>query len=457
MNRLWLLPWVLVTAQAQAATPTLQDFAYRQQIEIETGRPIQELAVPDTVYANVLEADLSDLRVFDHGGGVVPHTLCPAPAAALTEPALKTFTPFPLRAGATPVAGEGGRIEISTADGSNVLITGPGGSKIPAPTGPSAYIVDLRTLKQPVRAIRLNWQSADQASEATISIQSSEDLSQWLTLMPSATLLKTESGGQTLQRARIPLPEREYQFLRLDPGEDGPLPRIESVTAEMVTAADAAPANWVAVNMQPADKNEKAVAFWFNSGRRAPVHSAEVRLPAANMALGVMLQSRDDPEAAWRTRWNGEVFALSSDSALSGQTVVQFEPTTDRFWRLEVLRGAETLRGMHPSLLLGYRPARLRFLAQGEGPYALAYGSARVERQMPACSSLLANLPAEERENLTGQAQPYADQTEGNLAVLRPLPKPTPLRQMLLWGVLIGGALLVVLMALTLMKKLRPD
>jgi hypothetical protein len=310
-------------------------------------------------------------------------------------------------------------------------------------------------VSQPVRAIRLNWRSVDQASEATISLKTSEDLAQWRTLMPNATLLSATSGEQSLQRARIPLPEQRYQFLRIETGASGPLPLIESVTIERMVAPDPVPPTWVEIQAMPPEPKDTATAFWFNAARRAPVHSAEVRLPAANMALGILLQSRDDAAQGWRTRWRGEVFALASDSAQRGQTVVQFEPTTDRYWRLEVQRGAETLRGLSPSLLLGYRPARLRFLAQGAGPYQLAYGSARVERQRPGCDSLLAGLSSGERSRMSGQAEPAGAPLRSNLDALEPPPKPTPLRQLLLWGVLIAGALLVAAMALSLLKKLR--
>jgi hypothetical protein len=457
MKTLLTLTGLLCLVAAHAAeAPTLRDFAWRQTLETD-GRPLQELALPDAVYAHALDPALGDLRVFNRDGGVVPHALCPAPPAREPEPLLETLTPFALQAGVTPVASEGGRIEIRTADGASVVVNGaaPGGS---VPDGPVAYILDLRGREEALRAIRLDWQSADQASEATISLHSSEDLSQWLTLMPSATLLHAQAGGRSLQRARIPLPERPYRFLRIEAGARGPLPRIGSAVAERVSEPELAPPNWFETRALPPDKNESGTAFWFDAGRRAPVHAAEVRLPAANMALGVRLQSRSDAEQPWRTRWQGEVFAIASESAQRNQTVVRFEPSHDRYWRLAVERGAETLRGSVPTLLLGYQPARLRFLAQGEGPFQLAYGSARVPLQAAAgCEQLLAGLSAEERSGQTGQAQVLVMPVRGNLEVLKPLPKPTPLRQILLWAVLIAGALLVAAMALSLLKKLRQD
>jgi hypothetical protein len=414
-----LVLFALTTPSVMAA-PVLQDFAYRQPLDTQPGFPIHELALPDHAYANILNADLSDLRVFDRSGGVVPHAICPGPSATVPE---------------------GGAVVGGT----------------PPQDGVSAYVIDLRSLQQPIRALRLDWQSRDSASEASVRITSSDDLAQWQTLMPSAILLKAGDGAQTLQRARIPLPEGNYSFLRFERGELGPLPQINSVVVEIPTPSEPAPVNWIEAQPQAADSQDKHPSFLFSTTRRAPMHTAEIRLPASNMALGVALQSRDDAALGWQTRWSGEVFALSSDNAQREHTVIQFSTTHDRFWRLQVLRGAETLRDLSPQLLLGYQPAQLRFLAQGEAPYQLAYGSARVELLRPGCDSLLSHMSKEDREIATGQAITLGPPSTGNLNVLKPLPKPTPLRQILLWGVLVAGALLVAAMALSLLRKLRQE
>jgi hypothetical protein len=453
-----LVLFTLTTPSVMAA-PVLQDFAYRQPLDTQPGFPIHELALPDHAYANILNADLSDLRVFDRSGGVVPHAICPAPSAAVSEPRLETFLPFPLLAGTRASTGDGGRIDLTTADGTVLTVT-EGGAVVggtPPQDGVSAYVIDLRSLQQPIRALRLDWQSRNSASETSVRITSSDDLAQWQTLMPSAILLKAGDGAQALQRARIPLPEGNYSFLHFERGELGPLPQINSVVVEIPTPSEPVPVNWVESQPQAADSQDKHPSFLFSTTRRAPMHTAEIRLPASNMALGVALQSRDDAAQGWQTRWSGEVFALSSDHAQREHTVIRFSTTHDRLWRLQVLRGAETLRDLSPQLLLGYRPAQLRFLAQGEAPYQLAYGSARVELVRPSCDSMLSHMSKEDREIATGQAITIGPPSSGNLNVLKPLPKPTPLRQMLLWGVLVAGALLVAAMALSLLRKLRQE
>lgn len=458
----WLALWLPLAAADEARVPTQRDFAYGMRVAVPAGSPLVEMELPDAVYAGVLNDNLSDLRVFEQGGGIVPHTLCPAPAPKAVEPRLEDLPVFPLRAGQSLRAGEGARIEVKTASGTELSVTEPGAAAPADADRLSAYVLDLRALKQPVTALRFDWSTSDAASETSLRIQASEDLEQWRTLMQSATLLRAQAGGQQLQRARIPLPETKFAFLRVEPAGDAPLPQINGVTAELRTASEAAVPAWVPAMTVSADKTEEGTAFWFDVQRLAPMHTAEVRLPAQNMALVIRLQSRADHEQSWRERWQGEVFALASmEEAAQGPrqySLVHFAPTTDRYWQVKVLRGAETLHGMQPALQLGYQPARLRFLAQGEPPYLVAYGSARVEdRAAAACEQLLASLPREVRERVTGQAQIESSNVLNNPAALRPLPKPTPVRQMVLWGVLVAGALLVLAMAATLIKKLRQE
>lgn len=453
---LTLLP---LAVQAETKLPTKRDFAYGVNVVSMSGHSILEMPLPDDVYAGALNNNLSDLRVFDQSGGILPHEICHAPAVEPAPPRMAELQLFPLRAGERAQAARGAHIEITTASGTGVSITEPGTQQPAAEANAvSAYIVDLRQIDDPVVALRFNWSTADAASEAALRIEASEDLESWREVMQNVTLLRARAGGVELQRARIPIPEHRYQFLRFEPTGGAPLPLLQSVTAERLAVSEAPRPHWVAAQPQAADKTEKATAFWFDAARVAPLHTAQLQLPAANMALVVSLQSRASDETAWRSRWSGEIFALQMGDAQRNHTLVHFSPTNDRYWRVEVLRGAETLRGMQPSLQLGYQPARLRFIRQGDEPFLLAYGSARVAPDAPpGCGQLLGRLSKKEQQEMTGQAQIESSNALNNPSALKPLPKPTPVRQMVLWGVLIAGALLVLAMAATLMKKLRQD
>lgn len=95
------------------------------------------------------------------------------------------------------------------------------------------------------------------------------------------------------------------------------------------------------------------------------------------------------------------------------------------------------------------------FLAQGQPPYALVAGSARAQRTDAPLGAMLQALrrergarwqPAQAR--LAAQAQPLAGD-----AALQPAAAPRDWKRWLLWGLLVGGALLVGGFAVSLLRS----
>ena len=88
-----------------------------------------------------------------------------------------------------------------------------------------------------------------------------------------------------------------------------------------------------------------------------------------------------------------------------------------------------------PQLYLGYRPVRLRFLAQGSAPYTVAFGSRRAEIAAPArCDALLAGLGTRDLAALVVEGFPSATTALGGDAAYKAPPKRTPVRLVILWG-----------------------
>lgn len=94
----------------------------------------------------------------------------------------------------------------------------------------------------------------------------------------------------------------------------------------------------------------------------------------------------------------------------------------------------------------------------GPEPFVLAYGSARVPpAQRPDCGTLLGPMPEAEQASLIGAAEVVAapDAAFGGAEVLAPPPKPTPVRQIVLWIVLVLGTAVLVGMAVSLLRRMR--
>ena len=439
-------------AAAAADTPTLKSFAYGLLVESEVGRPAHQFTLPDEVYQRVTRSDLGDLRVFNAGGIVVPHALCTGPetsAASVTERPLPVF---PLNRPRPARAQGDGRITVQTPGGTSVQVIEGGGSAALTPTveGPAdGFVVDASGVTDALRALRLAWSTPDGASEAQVSVEASEDLNAWRTIVGGTTLLHVSAEGQALDRSHIDLPEARYRYLRLVRNV-GPAVVISGVSADVVQPGATSALRWFAA----APLADEDGAFVYDGAHLAPVQEARVELSTPNMALNVALDSRAGTEQAWRTRWSGDVTSVGG----AGAKATAFAAATDSLWRVRVLRGAESLGGGRPTLKLGYHAARVRFLAQGDGPFVVGYGSARVlPAETTSCDGLLPDVPAAERAELIGAASvsPAPAGAFGGAEVLTPPAKPTPVRQIVLWAVLLLGAAGLVAMALSLLRRLR--
>ena len=452
-KRCFALSLLSLTSAAFAAAPGPQDYARGVQVDALSDRPLLEAVLPDDVYRVVTRADLGDVRVFNADGAVVPHAFCAAPSADEPVVTLEDLPVFEVQ-GATQAPRTGTHVEVQTANGTAVKVQEGEAQTTVGGTETLAHVIDARTITDPLRSIEFDWQTPDGASEAHVRIEASEDLDQWQTVVNASTLLKVTRGTEELRRQSVPLPERPYKYLRVVRTDRGPPLQIASVVAKRVMPAQSIEPMWFAANTMTS--NEEGVLL-FDSAHLAPVVYARLVLPQENTSLRVQIASRSDDKAQWRQRWSGEVYSIVTDGQQRVSPPAEFASTADRYWRVASAKAGAGLDPA-PTLELGYRPTRLRFLAQGAGPFTVAFGSRRAEAA-PAqqCDSLLEGMGQRDRAQLIGEASLRPSQVLGGDAAFKPLPKKTPVRLFLLWGVLVVGVALLVAMALSLLKRLNPS
>ena len=448
-----LLSAVLLASMSvavSAATPRLDDYAQGMAIDVYAEKPIVQLAVPDAVYQTIVTDDLSDVRVFNADGAPVPHALCAA--VEQSEPTVSQESLPVYRLQDIKAVADGTRVEVQTAGGAQISVEGADGKSGERQT--SAYVIDARAITDELRAMQFDWSSPDGASEVRVSIQASDDLDQWRTLVAGSTLLSARAGGQQLRRHRVAVPQGRYEYLRVERVDRGPPLQLDGVIAERVTPAPMVEPMWFSAASTPA---REATEAWFDTARRAPLTFARVVPTQENMSLRIAIESRPDETATWSTRWSGEVFSITTDSENRVSPPAEFAPVTDRYWRLRLTNKTDAF-GSPPLLEMGYRPAQLRFLAQGEAPFTLAFGSRRAEvAPVRQCGELLSNLKPEELQASIGEGAPGLTRKLGGEDALRPLPQQTPLRQIVLWGVLVLGVGALVAMALSLLRRVNAD
>ncbi|GFE89773.1 membrane protein [Steroidobacter agaridevorans] len=438
----------LLAASAGAAPPSKNDYASGMSVRANYSQPMVETVLPDDVYRAVTRADLGDLRVFNADGMPVPHAFCAGLSSTTAEVTERSLPVFVLR-GRDPVYTDNSRVAVETPSGTRVNVEESLAAQPEVVSG-LIHIIDAREAPR-LRAIRFDWRSPDGASEVKVRIEASEDLDRWQTIVPASTLLLAQQGDQELRRERIELLNRDYKYLRVQRVDSGPPLILNSVTAEQVGAAEEIEPLWFnALHMA----SKEADVLYFDSEHLAPVTYARVRLAQQNSTVSVSLQSRPDEESPWRSRWTGESYVIVSDTVRRESPPAQFPATTDRYWRLQILKDPQVYQDS--TLELGYRPAKLRFVTQGPGPFTVAFGSRRAEPAQPAaCDGLLANISGADRERMIEQGFVDPVVQLGGADALKPVPKKTPAKVVVLWVVLVVGVALLVGMALSLLKRVR--
>ena len=449
MKSMTTLVAVCLPLAALAAQPRMDDYARGMTIHAPTGRPIVEILLPDQVYRDITRTDLADLRVFNRDGNAVPHAVCSSDVALAPVISFRRLSVFQVRTAATA---DGTHVDVQTAHGTQVQIAESAKTPAIGESAPGAHVIDARDVAGELRAIEFDWSSPDGASEARVQIQSSEDLDSWQTVVAGSTLLQVTGGASQLRRQTIPLVQRRYSYLRVRRVDAGPALNIDSARAEIVSRPVAIDPIWFIAD-KVITAGPRSLAF--TSSRLAPISYARLRLADSNSSVRVAIESREGDKSSWRRQWQGEFYSIVAGTERRGSPPVEFAATWDRDWRVEALRPGDPFYDT-TLLELGYRPAKLRFLAQGAGPFTLAYGSRRAEpAPAQSCDRLLADVNARDLADLIGVAGATAPRSLGGDTMLKPLPRETPVRLVVLWGVLIGGVGLLVAMAVTLFKRLK--
>jgi hypothetical protein len=445
MSRAWLaaLAGCVGIGAALAAAPAPRDFAFGFHAEGGGAGPIWELTLPEAVYRSVTRADLGDLRVFNAAGEVVPHALRLPEAAAGEAPPEARLPLFPLYRQRAEAGGQVLRIVTNergaVIDASSAATPADGTDRV------ESYLVDASALEQPPRALRLDWRLGENAGfVATVSVESSDDLARWQALVREATVAELHAGESVLSETEIVLPPRKAKYLRISWPE--PLRKVELASVAALFPAAAAPAERLWAEIPGAPCGSEPYCYDFDSGGRRVVDRARLVFPRENQVLRGSLQSAATPRGPWHTRHFGVHYELRRDGAELKSPLVEIRPVADRYWRLAPEGGSTGDPASAPTLALGWTPHRLRFVAQGDAPFTVAFGRASAGNGRP----LLGTLDEAALRGLTVPATPGEVFPLGGPGRLT----PSSWRTWVLWGVLAGALLLLGWMVRRLLRQL---
>jgi hypothetical protein len=313
-------------------------------------------------------------------------------------------------------------------------------------------VLDASALQHHPDWLEFAWQGQGEQFSTSVRIDSSDDLNNWQSVVASAALAQLSFGGHQLLRNRIELGgQAAGKYLRLSwpPGRDGV--SVTAVKAGYEQEQRAKPRTVLALTGQPDAKAAPGKSSWlYTTEGFLPVDQLNIHLPEQNSLSEFAIFSRADEKGQWQWRASLLAWQLMIDGVKLENGILHLAPVTDRYWRLET----EASSSQAPVLELGWLPGQLVFMAQGEGPYTLAYGRAGLLPAHSQVEQLIKAVEPVSGSKLIEEAQAGPQRVLAGKAVLEPA-TVIPWRQWLLWAGLIAGVLAVGAMALKLYQEMN--
>lgn len=442
----------ILSAAPVWAGQTRDAFALGVTVQPQGDSPLWELSLPDEVYRTATREDLGDLRVFNRDGLVVPHVIRRPAVLPGDRPAPQHLSVFPLHGRANQgVAGRS--LRVITNDRGEIVSATTEDFSVGDAERVVAYLIDVGGLPQMPDRLELEWEGgAERGFAVTVTVESSNDLARWRTVVSGVTLADVRSAGTALVHRDITLPPLETKYLRIEWPDALRDVRLSGIEA-FFPPRQRPPARGTTLVMgSPAPDNSRA--YEFDSRGVRPIDRVRVVFQERNAVLEAALLSRPTPDQRWRQRRVVTFYSLEQDGTQVQNAPAEIPAVSDRYWRLEIA-GSEPWTGGAPTLELGWVPDLLTVVAQGDGPFTVAFGSATVEAADRASNGILGVIDDERGRGLIASAQASGVFTLGGESRLEPPAPPLPWRTWVLWAVLVAGVGLLGWMVRQLARQMR--
>ncbi len=435
---------------ARAETPVSKDmFAYGYSLEVDGDGAIYSLYLNEKTYQGMTREDRGDLRIFNSTGDVAPHVIHKTERMTKKVVAPIELPYFPLYK----------KDKVDTTTSNIRITTNDQGSIIDLNYGKAdkkdqylyAYIIDASALIEAPERFEVEWESADDINFIlNVVLEGSDDLTVWQLLKPSSTISNLQFKNHTLVQREISFAKKLPKYLRLSWSGDSEF-KLTALHAHFADSSQTQSRHWS--EFIPVDIDKANLTYFFETKSVLPADRLNIDLPTRNTLLNVLIESASFPEGPWYSRYNGLVYDLNIDNMRLANPVIHQAVNSHRFWRVQILNNGGDFGGL-PKLQLGWIPEQLLFVASGESPFTLTYGSARVAPVTAPLGQLLSDSSIIKKGNLIksaklGAAIDFGDQSR----LLPPRPK-TDWKKYILWSVLIAGVLLLAFMAVRLFKQM---
>lgn len=427
----------------------IDTYSHHAQIKVEGAGPYFHFPLTMEVYQGSLSPGLRDLRVFNAAGEMVPHALTlktdiPQPKIVQTE-----LRGFPLYSDGKS---ENGGFQIRSEKNGSLVSIEP--TKVAVTRKLTGVILDASRIADPLITLDISLNEYKQPFQR-FRIEASDNLKEWRGVQDSATIAVLEQEGSRIEQRQVGLPSMRAKYLRLtwlDPQVISSLPRV-TATSSVAPQQSQPDILWTEAILPSRSTNGE---FVYRLDGILPVERIHFMLPQINTLAPAQLLVRSNDKQPWRrvsttvlyrlTSQGGE--SLSPDIDLGGELITEL--------KLKLDARAGDMGDRPPQIKAAIKPQQLVFLARGDSPFTLAWGLSSVNTSALPLTTLVPayryqnGLPGSLASLGTDEKNPIPEGV-GNNANNKPI-DTVLMHKWTLWGVLVAGAVSLLLMAMKLMR-----
>jgi hypothetical protein len=436
-----LLAAIFVATTAYAAAPN--DYAQQWPLAERT-EGAWAIRLEEAVYRQVQSPNLSDLAAFNDAGENLPFG--PMPFSFQTPPSVWRESAWFALPTTTPAEGGDLQLHISRNDSGQLALDAS--LSHPPQTAVGDVLIDVRGQGEVVDAIALGLTTSAADFSTEISIDASDDLSQWRTVVPSATVAQLRQSGQSLVRRHVEFAPIASTYLRLHALSAGnPIPLATVQLRFQSARASSPPAQRRTLTAEFIGRD--GPAYLYRMPARIPVERVNILLGEDNVIADFSISAREPSDRYWSYLGQMGAFRLRGAGLALDNEAMDVPQTRARMWRIE----PRVTLTKPPVLEFMYQPEDWLLLTHGRAVYRIVAGSGVAQREEFPLDALIGQVRAHYGRDWQPPVARLGPMSAagGESALTRPDPART--RRWLLWGVLLLGAGAIVAMVLMLLRN----
>ena len=250
------------------------------------------------------------------------------------------------------------------------------------------------------------------------------------------SLAQFEMQGEAIIKNEIPLRVTDARYFRIIPLQPKSEVIIENVYASLGTETKTVfeEMHWLNGNSTKVSE----LVYQFDLEGHFPVETIKIDFVDKNSVATFQIQGSYEPGGPWRDVKSAKLYSMSNETGNVSELQTNFMVSPFRYWQLKVTSNAAGIGSLFPKIQFGWRPEFVRFLARGEGPFSLAYGSAKIKKDIPH------DFDPEFLKNTGSGILKEKVVAGGESRLVGEVAEKYPIKKITLWGVLILGVLLLV-------------